>query len=62
MSEYKLVVIQTDGGTDVQDKYNGLEFSAITGIQEAVEEANALNKNIYTCIQQEGDEESSLTS
>lgn len=60
MSEYKLVVIQTDGGEDVQDKYDGLEFSALTGIQQAVEEANAENIHLYTSIQQEADDSSSL--
>lgn len=62
MSEYKLVVIQTDGGEDVQDKYDGLEFSALTGIQQAVEEANAENIHLYTSIQQEGDSSSLPTT
>ena len=53
MSEYKLVVIQTDGNTETQDKYNGLEFSAISGIEEAVTTAKQENTNIYTSIQEE---------
>lgn len=53
MSNYKLVVIQTDGKTDVQDKYDGMEFAAISGIDAAVTLAKQENVNIYTSIQEQ---------
>ena len=62
MSEYKLVVIQTDGKKDVQSEYDGLEFSDITGVQQAVAEAKAKDTNLYTSIQQEEDESSLPTT
>ena len=62
MSEYKLVVIQTDGKTDVQDKYNGMEFSAISGIEEAVSLAKQEDVNIYTSIQEQNIDSSITTS
>ena len=62
MSEYKLVVIQTDGNTETQDKYNGLEFSAISGIEEAVSLAKQEDVNIYTSIQEQSIDSSITTS
>ena len=62
MSEYKLVVIQTDGNTETQDKYNGLEFSAISGIEEAVYLAKQEDVNIYTSIQEQNIDSSITTS
>ena len=62
MSEYKLVVIQTDGKTDVQNKYNGMEFSAISGIEEAVSLAKQEDVNIYTSIQEQNIDSSITTS
>ena len=50
MSEYKLVVIQTDGKSNVEDKYNNTSYSYYEGATSAMTEALEEDENICASI------------